>query len=104
VSAQVDNGTSLSTATVVRTAEQPEAPLHKTVAMPLSSTAQYGYVHGYGVPMYSHGGDSGAGMFLVDNGQMTHQLIAVERDPDPQRKLDQLSRVEAAFIAWVAQQ
>jgi hypothetical protein len=32
---------------------------------------------------------------------MTHKLVAVEREPDPARTLDQLSRIEPAFIQWV---
>lgn len=101
VSASVDSGKAVSVAAIVRTEEKPTAPLEKTSAMPLSSTKQYGYDHGYGVPMYSAGGDSGAGLFLVEKGQMTHKLVAVEREPDPARTLDQLSRIEPAFIQWV---
>jgi hypothetical protein len=104
VSTQVDSGAKVQVQTIVRTAEEPEAPLHMTGAMPLSSTVKYGYDHGYGVPMYSHGGDSGAGLFLVENGQMSHKVVAIESEPDPDRNLDQLSRVEAAFITWVGQQ
>lgn len=104
VTAKVDAGKSLSTATVVRTAEQPEAPFKKTGALPLTSTKSLGYENGYGVPMYSHGGDSGAGMFLIENGTMTHELVAVEREPDPERMLDHLSRVDADFIQWVDDQ
>lgn len=103
VSSRIDAGQSTQVATIVRTAEQPEASLKQTGNMALSSTVQYGYTDGYGVPMYSHGGDSGAGMFLVQNGQMTHEVVAVERQPDPDRKLDQLSRIDQAFIDWVAQ-
>lgn len=102
VGARVDGGQKTLAAAVVRKGEEPEAPLGVTGAMPLSSTAKYGYAHGYGVPLYSHGGDSGAGLFLVANGQMTHQLVAVERQPEPARKLDHLTRVDAAFIDWVA--
>jgi hypothetical protein len=104
VSSQVDSGANVQTETIVRTAEEPEAPLHQTGAMKVSSTVKYGYDHGYGVPMYSHGGDSGAGLFLVESGQMSHKVIAIESEPDPDRNLDQLSRVEAGFIAWVGQQ
>ena len=102
VATQVDGGQPLSTATIVRTAEKSEAPFMKTGNLALSLTVKYGYTHGYGVPMYSHGGDSGAGMFLVVNGTMTHDLVGVEREPDPERALDHLSRVEKAFIDWVA--
>lgn len=102
VSARVDSGQPTQAAAIVRKAEQPEAPFRKTDAMKVTSTVGFGYTHGYGVPMFSHGGDSGAGLFLVENGQMTHQLIGVERQPDPARKLDHLSRIEPAFIQWLA--
>lgn len=103
VSARVDSGQQTLGAAIVRKAEEPEAPFMKTDPMKLSSTVSYGYTHGYGVPLFSHGGDSGAGIFLVENGQMTHKLIAVERQPEPSRKIDHLTRVEPAFIGWVAQ-
>ncbi len=104
VSARVDAGQQTLGAAIVRKAEEPEAPFMKTASMKLSSTVSYGYTHGYGVPLFSHGGDSGAGIFLVENGQMTHRLIAVERQPEPSRKLDHLTRVEPAFASWVAKQ
>jgi hypothetical protein len=102
VTARVDRREPLEVSTIVRTKELPEAPFMKTGNMALTSTVDRGYTHGYGVPFYSHGGDSGAGMFLVENGTMTHKLVAVEREPDPAENLDHLSRVDAAFIAWVA--
>jgi hypothetical protein len=103
VTARVDGGEQLQTSTIVRTQEQPEAPFMRAPTLLISSTVDEGYTHGYGVPLYSHGGDSGAGMFLVEGGQMSHSLIAVEREPDPRQGIDHLSRVDAAFIAWVAQ-
>jgi hypothetical protein len=99
--AQVIDGDKLTTATMVRKAELPEAPLGKKSDLALSSTVDYGYDHGFGVPIYSHGGDSGAGMFLIENGTMTHKLVGVEREPDPDRRLDQLTRIETTFIDWV---
>jgi hypothetical protein len=102
VTARVDAGEQVRTATIVRTAEEPEAPFKKTADLEVFSTDRFGYTHGYGVPLYSRGGDSGAGMFLVEKGQMTHSIIAVEREPDPKRKIDHLSRVDRAFIDWVA--
>jgi hypothetical protein len=101
VSARVDSGQQTSVGAIVRTAEQPEAPFMKTSAMKLSSTVPFGYTHGFGLPMFSHGGDSGAGLFLIEGGQMTHKLIGVEREPEPTRNLDHLSRVDAGFITWM---
>jgi hypothetical protein len=101
VTARVGSG-DVSTSTIVRKAEEPEAPLKTVASLNVSSTTRYGYDYGYGVPIYSRGGDSGAGMFLVENGQMTHKLVAIEREPDPARKLDHLTRVDAAVITWVS--
>lgn len=101
VSTQVDSGQPTSVGAILRTAEQPEAPFMKTSAMQLSSTVSFGYTHGFGLPMFSKGGDSGAGLFLVEAGQMTHKLVGVEREPEPTRNLDHLSRVEPAFVKWV---
>lgn len=100
VTADVDSGKTVMVSTIVRTEEKPEAALKRAGTMKLSKTDNYGYTSGYGVPIYSHGGDSGAGMFVVENGQMTHKLVAVERQPDPQRKLDHLSRVTGTFMDW----
>jgi hypothetical protein len=102
VGAQIDAGQTLEIQTLVRTKELPEAPLALTTTLPMTSTVEYGYMFGYGVPQYSHGGDSGVGLFLLENGQMTHTVVAVERQPDPDRGIDHLSRIDDAFIAWVA--
>jgi hypothetical protein len=101
VTARVDAREAISVATIVRTAELPYAPFKKTGNMPVTSTVPLGYTHGYGVPLYSRGGDSGAGMFLIENGQMTHKLIGVEREPDPANGVDHLTRVDGAFRQWV---
>jgi hypothetical protein len=43
-------------------------------------------------------------MFLVEKGQMTHKLIGVVREPEPERGIDHLTRVDADFIQWVQAQ
>lgn len=103
VTARVDAGEQLTAAALVRTAEEPLAPLHASEHLPLSSTVEYGYEHGFGTPMFSHGGDSGAGLFLVENGQLTHKLIGVARQPEPARELDHFTRIDASFLAWYAE-
>ena len=102
VGARVDQKEAFEVTTIVRTQELPEAPMMRPKNLALSSTVHLGYTQGYGVPIYSHGGDSGAGLFLIENGAMTHKLVAVEREPDPAVGLDHLSRVDAKLIAWVA--
>jgi Trypsin len=103
VSARVDAGEQLSAEAIVRTAEDPEAPLAPSGAMPLSSAVDLGYEHGFATPLFSKGGDSGAGLFLVENGVMTHQLIGVARQPEPSRALDHFTRVDPSFLGWYAE-
>jgi hypothetical protein len=79
VVAQVEAGTKVEATAVVRTDKTPEAPLFTEATMPVSSTVTYGYEHGFGTPYFSKGGDSGAGLFLVENGKATHKLIGVAR-------------------------
>ena len=66
----------------------------------IKSTTDEGYEHGFGVKLFSHGGDSGAGMFLVENGHATHKLVGVCRQPDPDTNTDELTRVDRDFLAW----
>lgn len=87
--------------TKVRTSIDPEAPLDFIGGLEISSAEEFGYAHGIAVKLFSEAGDSGAGLFLVENGKRTHQLVGVARQPDPVRGLDQLTRIDAAFIAWV---
>jgi len=102
VVARVEAGEKLSGVAVVRTAEKPEAPLAMSQHLELSSTVPLGYEHGFGTPYFSNGGDSGAGLFLVENGKPTHKLIAVARQPEPDRDLDHFTRIDAEFLAWYA--
>jgi hypothetical protein len=102
VVSRVESGEKLTTSAVVRTAEIPEAPLAMSQYLPLSSTVPYGYTHGFGTPFFSNGGDSGAGLFLVENGATTHKLVGVARQPEPDRNIDHFTRVDAEFLAWFA--
>jgi hypothetical protein len=104
VTARVDAGEQLSVAAVVRTAEKAEAPLQQSASLPLSSTVELGYEHGFGTPMFTNGGDSGAGLFLVENGERTHKLVGVARQPEPARSIDHFTRIDASFLAWYAAQ
>lgn len=100
VVAAVEGGQTVIATAVVRTGETPTAPFFVEDPMPVSSTVVYGYEHGFGTPMFSKGGDSGAGLFLVENGKPTHNLIGVARQPEPERELDHFTRIDAAFLAW----
>jgi hypothetical protein len=101
VSARVEAGDGVLAAAYVRAAERPGTPFDWSDTMPVSSTAPFGYAHGFGTPMFSKGGDSGAGLFLVQDGKPTHQLIGVARQPEPARAIDHFSRVDASFLAWL---
>jgi hypothetical protein len=100
VVAQVEAGSKVEATAVVRTDKTPEAPLFTEATMLVSSTVKYGYEHGFGTPYFSKGGDSGAGLFQVENGKPTHKLIGVARQPEPDRNLDHFTRIDAAFLAW----
>ncbi len=104
VTARVEAGEDVRAAAVVRTAEEAEAPLHEVDGLAVSSTVQYGYMHGFGTPMFSEGGDSGAGLFLVEDGKITHELIGVARQPEPSRNLDHFTRIDSDMLAWYASQ
>jgi hypothetical protein len=102
ISARIDAKQDTKGVSVVRMMVKPEAPLKKTAPLPISSTADLGYTHGIGVPLFSAGGDSGGGMFLIEKGGMTHKLIGIIREPEPSRQIDHLTKIEPAFIQWVA--
>jgi len=100
VVSHVEAGENVMATAVVRTDEKPEAAFFTEDPMPVQSTVEYGYEHGFATPLFTKGGDSGAGLFLVENGKVTHKLIGVARQPDPDRNLDQFSRIDAAFLTW----
>jgi hypothetical protein len=100
VSARVEAGEALTAIAVVRTAEEFEAPFKSVPDLAVRSTIDVGYAHGFATPLFSHGGDSGAGLFLVENGQPTHKLIAVARQPEPDRKLDHFTRIDPGILEW----
>lgn len=102
VTARVAAGEDVRAAAVVRTSEEPEAPFHVISGLAVSSTVPYGYDHGFGTPMFSEGGDSGAGLFLFENGAITHKLIGVARQPEPSRDLDHFTRIDSDMLAWYA--
>jgi hypothetical protein len=100
VGPRVDAGEAISAGAVVRTDELPEAPLQMSELVPVTSTIELGYEHGFGTPLFTKGGDSGAGLFLVENGKLTHKLIGVARQPEPERSIDHFTRIDASFLTW----
>jgi hypothetical protein len=101
--ARVEAKEAIKAAAVLRTGETAEAPLEMSEEQPVSSTVALGYEHGFGTPLFTKGGDSGGGLFLVENGKATHKLIGTVRQPEPDRKIDHFTRVDAAFLVWYAE-
>ena len=100
VTSRIEGGQSVDAMAVTRTAEESEAPLASSKVLKVSSAKNLGYAHGFQTPMFSIGGDSGAGLFLVENGKVTHKLIGVARQPEPDRNVDHFTRVDAAIEDW----
>lgn len=102
VTARVEAGEAVKAAAFVRIDERPGVHFAWSKTMPVSSAVGFGYEHGFSTPMFSKGGDSGAGLFLVEDGVPTHKLLGVGRQPEPARGIDHFSRVDAAFLDWYA--
>lgn len=100
VSGRIEGGDTLTGVAVVRTTEEAEAPLQTSKALPIRSATELGYAHGFATPMFTQGGDSGAGLFLVENGRRTHKLVGVARQPEPERDVDYFTRVDPAILTW----
>ncbi len=100
ITQRVEKGEKLTATAIVRTAEEFEAPFKSVDDLALSSTTERGYAHGFGTPYFSHGGDSGAGLFLVENGQVTHKLIGIARQPEPDEDIDHFTRIDADVLQW----
>lgn len=101
ISKDVENGEPFTAAAVVREREKPISPLHEVNGLAVKSTVPDGYRHGFGVTLFSNGGDSGAGIFLVENGHVTHKMIGVARQPDFDSKTDQLTRIDPDILSWL---
>jgi hypothetical protein len=101
VTARVAGNGKVAGAVMARKYEDSEAPMIVIGGLEISSGAGYGYEFGLVSKFFSQGGDSGAGLYLVENGKRTHALIGVARQPEPDRNLDHFTRIDASFIAWV---
>ena len=101
VSDRVKGAGKVTGTAMIRQYVDEEAPLKLIGDLEISSGAPFGYEHGLVSKFFSKGGDSGAGLFLVDKGKRTHQLIGVARQPEPDQNRDHFTIVDAAFISWV---
>jgi len=100
ITSRVEKGEAIEAVAIVREEEEFEAPFKSVPSLKVKSTVAAGYDHGFSTQLFSHGGDSGAGLFLVENGKPTHKLIAVARQPEPDTKLDHFTRIDGAFLDW----
>jgi hypothetical protein len=103
VSARVDQGARQDALSIVRAAEEFEAPFKSMSDLAIASTIAAGYDHGFATKFFSHGGDSGAGLFLLENGVATHKLVGVLREPEPDQDRDHFTRIDETFTTWLAQ-
>lgn len=101
ITSRVEGGGKVMSVTMVRKYIDTEAPLKLISDLEASSDVPNGYEHGIVTRFFSEGGDSGAGLFLVENGRRTHKLIGVARQPEPDVDLDHFTRIDSTFIAWV---
>ena len=101
VGTQADRGTSFKGVAVGRSYEARTAPLVRSTLLTITSGKPSGYDTGLRTPYYSTGGDSGGPLFLVENGRLTHKVVAVERQPDPGNDADWFTRVDASVLALV---
>ncbi len=99
IGADADRGASYQGVAVGRSFEARTAPLVRSTVLTITSGAAAGYTTGLHTPYYSTGGDSGGPLFLVENGKVTHKVVAVERQPDPPNDDDWFTRIDAAVLA-----
>ncbi len=104
ITALLSAGKSVQGLDVVRYDTEPESPLHETRPMPIQSDVDNGYPYGITTPNFSKGGDSGSGLFEVVGGKPTHRLVGIARQPEPDKNLDHFTRIDAAFLGWLARQ
>jgi hypothetical protein len=99
IGADVDNGRSFEGVAVGRAREARSAPLVRSKKMAITSGAEHGYTSGLRTPYFSTGGDSGGPLYLVKNGRVTHEVVGIERQPEPDTDADWFTRIDDAVIA-----
>ena len=101
VGTEADRGSSYQGVAVGRSLEARTAPLVRSTLLTITSGKSAGYDTGLRTPYYSTGGDSGGPLFLVEGGRLTHKVVAVERQPDPESDADWFTRIDADVLALV---
>ncbi|MBX3226171.1 MAG: trypsin-like serine protease [Labilithrix sp.] len=90
----------LTAVAVGRQWQERNAPLVKSTPLTVFDGTPHGYTTGLGSEYYSSGGDSGGPLFLVEDGEIQHVVIGIERQPDPPREW--FTRITPAVKALVA--
>ena len=101
IGAAADSGTTYRGVAVGRSFEARTAPLVRSTILTITSGNSAGYTTGLHTPYYSTGGDSGGPLFLVENGKLTHKVVAVERQPDPPNDADWFTRIDSGVLALI---
>lgn len=100
ISQRVESGEAIKASTIVRTEPKAESAFKSVDGLDVGSDVDRGYNHGYSTKYFSNPGDSGAGLFLIENGKVTHKLIGVARQPEKDENLDHFTRVDPDFLQW----
>jgi secreted trypsin-like serine protease len=95
----VDGGQSFEGVAVGRGHEARTAPLVRSKRLTITSGKDHGYTTGLRTQYFSTGGDSGGPLYLVKNGRVTHEVVGVERQPEPETDADWFTRIDDAVIA-----
>jgi hypothetical protein len=102
IGARADAGERFQAVAVGRAKVERSAALVRSKLLTVRSAKSDGYTTGLATEYYSGGGDSGGGLFLVEDGRPTHKLVGVERNPAPERGVDYFTRVDGALLALIA--
>lgn len=101
IGAEADRGKSYQGIAVGRSREARTAPLVRSKKLTITSGKDDGYTTGLRTEYFSSGGDSGGPLFLVENGRITHKLVGVERQPEPENDADWFTRIDAEVFALI---
>lgn len=101
IGAEIDRGRTYEGIAVGRSREARTAPLVRSKKLAITSGKDAGYTTGLRTPYFSSGGDSGGPLFLVENGRITHKLVGVERQPEPESDADWFTRIDADVLALI---
>lgn len=104
IGAKVDGGTPFKGVAVGRAKETRTGALVRTKPLSIVSgdVNGEGYKTGFRTAYYSGGGDSGGPLFLFKNGKITHELVGIERQPEPASNADYFTRIDSEVMKAIA--